>query len=218
VTSVAFNPNMKQLVSGSLDNHVMVWNFKPQLRAFRFAGHQVGGHGTEPARPIWLPQWLLPDLPERKQPGLARLQGPVYSVAFSPTAPLIASGSKDKTVRLWQPTVCAADPQPPGAPACCCTRQLARCPRSCCGRHPPRPPPPPSVCSLCSEGRSTVLKAHTGAVRSVSFSADGRMLATASDDKTVKVRGWRLGGHAAPRQRRRPSTKRRSPPTPSTPP
>ena len=41
MTSVAFNTNMKQLVSGSLDNHVMVWNFKPQLRAFRFAGHQV---------------------------------------------------------------------------------------------------------------------------------------------------------------------------------
>ena len=42
VTSVAFNPTMKQLVSGSLDNCVMVWNFKPQLRAYRFAGHKVG--------------------------------------------------------------------------------------------------------------------------------------------------------------------------------
>jgi len=42
VTSVAFNHNMKQLISGSLDGCVMVWNFKPQLRAFRFAGHKVG--------------------------------------------------------------------------------------------------------------------------------------------------------------------------------
>lgn len=41
VTSVAFNSNLKQLVSGSLDGAVMVWNFKPQLRAFRFAGHTV---------------------------------------------------------------------------------------------------------------------------------------------------------------------------------
>lgn len=39
VTSLAFNSNLKQLVSGSLDGTVMVWNFKPQLRAFRFAGH-----------------------------------------------------------------------------------------------------------------------------------------------------------------------------------
>eukprot|EP00775_Hariotina_reticulata_P009180 gene9180-9346_t len=49
----------------------MVWNFKPQLRAFRFAGHK----------------------------------GAVNSVAFSQAHNLIASGSKDKTVRLWQPTV-----------------------------------------------------------------------------------------------------------------
>lgn len=41
VSSVAFNPTMKQLVSGSLDNCVMVWNFKPQLRAYRFVGHKV---------------------------------------------------------------------------------------------------------------------------------------------------------------------------------
>lgn len=32
-----------------------------------------------------------------------------------------------------------------------------------------------------------MLKAHTGTVRGVSFSADGRMLASCSDDKTVKV-------------------------------
>ena len=40
ISSVCFNPNMKQLVSGSLDGCVMVWNFKLQLRAFRFVGHK----------------------------------------------------------------------------------------------------------------------------------------------------------------------------------
>ncbi len=34
-----------------------------------------------------------------------QMQAGVYSVAFSPTHALIASGSKDRTVRLWQPTV-----------------------------------------------------------------------------------------------------------------
>ena len=41
--------------------------------------------------------------------------------------------------------------------------------------------------SNAREGKSTVLKAHTGTVRCVHFSADGRSLLTASDDKTLKV-------------------------------
>lgn len=41
VTAVAFNPNMKQLITASLDNSLMIWNFKPQMRAYRFAGHKV---------------------------------------------------------------------------------------------------------------------------------------------------------------------------------
>lgn len=41
VTAVAFNPNMKQLITASLDNSLMVWNFRPQMRAYRFAGHKV---------------------------------------------------------------------------------------------------------------------------------------------------------------------------------
>ncbi len=41
VTSVAFHTNMRQLISGGLDGNVMVWNFKPKMRALRFAGHKV---------------------------------------------------------------------------------------------------------------------------------------------------------------------------------
>ena len=41
VTSVAFSPKMRQLASGAGDNSIMLWNFKPQLRAFRFIGHKV---------------------------------------------------------------------------------------------------------------------------------------------------------------------------------
>ena len=42
INSVAFDPNLKQLVSGSSDASVMCWNFKPNLRAFRFMGHKAG--------------------------------------------------------------------------------------------------------------------------------------------------------------------------------
>lgn len=39
VTSLSFSPNLTKLASGSKDNTVMMWNFKPQLRAFRYEGH-----------------------------------------------------------------------------------------------------------------------------------------------------------------------------------
>lgn len=41
VTCVAFSPNMKQLATGSMDNCIMMWHFKPQSRAYRFVGHKV---------------------------------------------------------------------------------------------------------------------------------------------------------------------------------
>jgi centriolar protein POC1 len=44
VTAVAFNPNMKQLLSASLDMTLMLWNFKPTLRAYRFTGHKAAVH------------------------------------------------------------------------------------------------------------------------------------------------------------------------------
>ena len=40
---------------------------------------------------------------------------------------------------------------------------------------------------VCSKGESITLKGHMGAVRSVEFSRDGRLLLTGSDDKTAKV-------------------------------
>ena len=52
VTAVAFNPNMKQLITASLDNSLMVWNFKPQMRAYRFAGHKVRAWSTVRGIPL----------------------------------------------------------------------------------------------------------------------------------------------------------------------
>ena len=40
VLATCFNPNLKQVISGSLDGTVMVWNFKPNVRPYRFVGHR----------------------------------------------------------------------------------------------------------------------------------------------------------------------------------
>lgn len=47
ITSVSFQPGVKQVVSASEDACLMVWNFRPQLRAFRFVGHKVGVPGKK---------------------------------------------------------------------------------------------------------------------------------------------------------------------------
>jgi centriolar protein POC1 len=41
IHALDFNVNMKQLAGASLDHCVYVWNFRQQLRAFRFMGHTV---------------------------------------------------------------------------------------------------------------------------------------------------------------------------------
>jgi len=41
VTGVAFSPSFKLLASCSSDNCIMLWNYRPQLRAFRFIGHKA---------------------------------------------------------------------------------------------------------------------------------------------------------------------------------
>lgn len=41
ITGLAWNQSEDQLASGSVDNSVIVWNFTPRLRAFRYEGHTV---------------------------------------------------------------------------------------------------------------------------------------------------------------------------------
>ena len=68
---------------------VFVWNFKLQLRAFRFVGHKDA----------------------------------VLSVAASPTGNLVASASKDRSLRLW---MCADSSGRIPTPGERCPRPLLR--------------------------------------------------------------------------------------------
>jgi centriolar protein POC1 len=73
ITDVSFCPSMKRMASVAMDSTLFVWNFKPNLRSYKYLKHEKGG---------------------------------VMCVEFAPlTGKLIATGGKDKQIRLWQPTI-----------------------------------------------------------------------------------------------------------------
>ncbi|MDZ8188833.1 MAG: hypothetical protein RMX96_28770 [Nostoc sp. ChiSLP02] len=126
-----------------------------------------------------------------------RLQGhtdSVWGVSFSPNGQMLASGSRDKTVKLWRPdgtllqtltghteAVSAISFSPDGQTLASAsldkTVQIWR-QNPITGEFYPQP--------------YKTLKGHGDWVYSVNFSPDGELLATASKDATVKL--WRPDG------------------------
>jgi WD40 repeat protein len=109
VTSVAFSTDGKQIVSGSYDNTVRVWDAQTGVKRAVLEGHTdlvtsvafsadgkqiVSGSEDETVR-VWDAQTGVE---------CAMLEGhtePVTSVAFSMDGKQLISGSKDRTVRVW---------------------------------------------------------------------------------------------------------------------
>ena len=109
INSVVFKPNMQQLASGSDDGSVMVWNFRPQLRAFRFLGHKgaVNGVSFSPSGRLlasassdrtvrlWIPNV------QGKSAVIKGHASTVRSVNFSRNGKRLLTASDDKTLKIW---------------------------------------------------------------------------------------------------------------------
>ncbi len=121
-----------------------------------------------------------PRIPE----GFILLGCPINAVAFSPDGTVLASGTADKFVRLWDPATGKLLRTMEGHRDW--TRSVAFSPNG-------------EVLASGSDDTTVrlwdatsgkllrVLEGHTKFVRSVAFSPDGRMLASGSDDQTVRL-------------------------------
>ncbi|KAM7535598.1 hypothetical protein Aperf_G00000089944 [Anoplocephala perfoliata] len=128
----------------------MLWNYKPQTRAIRLAGHE----------------------------------DEVLCACFSSTGEIVASASKDRTVKLWIPNIKAES-----VTLRCHTATVRWVDLSSDGV---------SLCSASSDKSVKVwnvqrqkfiysLSGHTNWVRCCKFSPDSRLILSSSDDKSIRL-------------------------------
>lgn len=204
VAAIAISPNGEILATGSPDGTIQLWNLPggTQMKSFSLhigsvqalaispngqtlaTGFQNGSIKLSPLNPgNDSPPEDNQELPNRLLLGHVNN---INSLAFSPDGKILASGSVDNTIKLWDVA----------------THQLRHSLFS--NRNPG------VIYSVAFSGDSKMLAsgsssgqiqlwnaatgaaikslpAHSGLVESVAFSPDGRTLASASADKTIKI-------------------------------
>ena len=195
VFSVAFSPDGQRLLSGGEDSTARIWSVSSgqQERVLRGHANKVFGVAYSPggrriatgSQDLTVRIWSADGAVLKS---LGGHEGPVYGVSFSPDGKSLLSNCYNGRLRLWdieQGT----------------SRDLGRQPRRLV--WPAFHPAGGHVAAVNEKGepqlldlrtnRKVALRGHRGFVGALAFSADGKLLATAGENGTVRLREAKSG-------------------------
>ena len=201
VSSVAFSPDGKRIVTGLYDGAVQAWTADGSVELGR-----VGSHRNGVASMAFSPDgsriaiaasedaaWVWPADGSGEPVSLRGHRNVVLSAAFSPDGKRIVTTSYDGTARVWladgsgEPAVLRGS----GSEVLSATfspdgRSVITTWRDGTAR----------LWAADGLGQPIVLRGHEGKVRDAAFSRDGAHIVTASDDRTARV--WAADGIGEP--------------------
>jgi len=199
ISTCIFSPNMKQSISGTENGSIFVWNFKPQMRPFKFSSHKgaitdiainplgdiIASSSTDQTVRLWT------NAVSGKSKIIKAHPSPIRSVDFSSTGKFLLTGSNDKTIKIFE-----LYPKIKFRASYKGHTNWVRCSRFS---------PDNRLIGSCGDDNAVIIfdveqktvkyrfLDHSSNVNSCRFSPDGTIIASAGDDGKIKLFDIRMG-------------------------